>query len=261
MKKLLLGLFSLLLSVSSIAQTTNDFTVEDEDGNLIPNNGNYTLIINSGTNPTTMIERKFLVRNNTNEDRAISIVRRLDENRQTEWTDEVCWPPNCYTTDGAINFTSRNCTGLNTTKVLSNSSLTNHSENGNPMPAYIKPNIYTNGGNDYSRIKYIYSLLDCESGDFLHSFTLELTYALESNTVKKNASVTIAPNPASDYVTFSVPEGSGSVQLVDVLGNIVHSSEFNGTQKINTSSYKNGVYFVTILTATERLTKKLVIKH
>lgn len=76
-------------------------------------------------------------------------------------------------------------------------------------------------------------------------------------------SVSIYPNPASDH--FKVINNSNSetkVSIYNIAGQKVISTGFNGMQhKINTSSLKEGVYFVHINNQSGDKIIKLVIKH
>lgn len=261
MKKTLLFLFSIVFTLSSFAQ--NQIEVIDEEGNEIPNEGVYSLIINSSANPTQSIEPKFHVFNRTNTDLNLYIRREKGSNVPAQWTDAVCWPPSCFETNNSPSYKTPTCSGFNLMKVSANSGVTDQIDfnTGGFMPAHIKPNIRPENENDRSNANYIYRVVDCATDQVYHSFTLDLTYALENVIVKKDTQLTFGPNPASEYVTINSTDGNGTIQMIDVLGNIVYSSDFNGNKKINTSTFKNGVYFVRIITGTERINKKLVIKH
>lgn len=79
----------------------------------------------------------------------------------------------------------------------------------------------------------------------------------------KSAELLLSPNPVSDMVTIQA-EGvtDGKIRIVDVLGNTVYTGDFNNAKKLNLSDYKNGVYFVTIQSVSDKgLTKKLVVRH
>lgn len=87
--------------------------------------------------------------------------------------------------------------------------------------------------------------------------------ASELPLTSKTIDLSVSPNPVADFVTIQA-EGiiGGRIRIVDILGNIVHSSDFNNVKKLNLSDYKNGIYFLTVQSETNKgLTKKLVVRH
>lgn len=81
--------------------------------------------------------------------------------------------------------------------------------------------------------------------------------------LKKNISLTVSPNPASDFLSVKVPGvDKGTLKVVDVLGNVIMIENFSGSKTINTSSFKNGVYFVSITgEGFTSVTRKVVVRH
>jgi hypothetical protein len=54
----------------------------------------------------------------------------------------------------------------------------------------------------------------------------------------------------------------GLVRVIDLLGNVIYSESIFTSSKINTSDFKNGVYFVTIESEGVKLSsRKLVVRH
>jgi hypothetical protein len=85
----------------------------------------------------------------------------------------------------------------------------------------------------------------------------------ESPLTSKTIDLFVSPNPVADFVTIQA-EGivGGRIRVVDILGNIVHSSDFNNVKRLNLSDYKNGIYFLTVQSESNKgLTKKLVVRH
>ena len=66
----------------------------------------------------------------------------------------------------------------------------------------------------------------------------------ESQLIEKSFSM--YPNPAGNTVTIESPEDvDARIIMTDALGKTVMNSTFNGTtETLNTSTLKNGVYFV-----------------
>jgi hypothetical protein len=71
----------------------------------------------------------------------------------------------------------------------------------------------------------------------------------------------ISPNPATDLIKITLTTNiSGTVSLVDLNGNIVLSKTVSGDQcSIDTTYIENGVYVLNITTASETVTKQVVL--
>lgn len=208
------------------------------------------------------LEPKFLVKNNTGED-LVLYIRRTVVDAPEQWDDKLCWPPSCYDMSDTVASTPVSQIVVQRTIVYANSSETNQLEdwvNNIPYQAYIKPNIYINGA--IGGGQYRYEVVEYDTDVVYFTFDMNITVTLNTTTIKKDASITLAPNPATDVVTVSVPDnGNGSIQMVDVLGNVVYQADFTGSRKINTAQFKNGVYFVVITANGVRSNKKLVVRH
>lgn len=266
MKRLLHILSLSLLTTWASAQA---IIVTDDNNNEIPNNGTVTFTISSNdlsSEENGFFETKFLVKNNTQESKNWTIQRDIIE-VPNGWTDGVCWPPTCFLTNGATSFTTPSCSNPNSQNfnevvIEPNSSNTNQFDWGTSetYAAYIKPNIYPN--NSVGNATYRYRVVDCTNDEIVFTFDIVVSFTLNATTIKKDAAIVLAPNPATDVVTVSIPDnGNGSIQMVDVLGNVVYQADFTGSRKINTAQFKNGVYFVVITSNGVRSNKKLVIRH
>lgn len=258
MKKILHILSLSLLTTWASAQS---IIVTDINDNNIAEGS--TALVTMSTNDLIdgqFLEPKFLVKNNTGED-LVLYIRRTVVDAPEQWVDQLCWPPSCYPMNGDVASTPTNLTVRCT--VLANSSETNHEDWNNdntPYQAYIKPNIYINGA--IGGGQYRYEVVEYDTDVVYFTFDMDITVTMNTTTIKKDASITLAPNPATDVVTVSVPDnGNGSIQMVDVLGNIVYQADFTGSRKINTAQFKNGVYFVVITANGVRSNKKLVVRH
>ncbi len=65
----------------------------------------------------------------------------------------------------------------------------------------------------------------------------------------EDASVSVYPNPTRDYINITLPLGSESVELVDVLGRIVRSSELKSNSiglKLSVQGLEEGIYNLTV---------------
>jgi predicted lipoprotein len=76
--------------------------------------------------------------------------------------------------------------------------------------------------------------------------------------------LTLTPNPADNYVTVSLgTTGNATMKVVDVLGNVVMTDVItDGTEMINLSDFKNGIYFIQVESSeTKLMTRKLIVRH
>ena len=74
---------------------------------------------------------------------------------------------------------------------------------------------------------------------------------------ENNATVTLFPNPANDFVTLK-GESIGTVRVFNTIGQKVDEFEANGSElRINTTGYENGLY---VVKAGEQ-TLRFVVKH
>lgn len=107
------------------------------------------------------------------------------------------------------------------------------------------------------------------SGDFGHSFTLNLTLDLQSG-IEEPAitnSVFVYPNPASDKVTLNTPFENGTVQveLFDMTGRIV--SKWEGVQvaghsaELTLPDATDGIYHMRIQKSDRVFIKRMMIKR
>lgn len=71
----------------------------------------------------------------------------------------------------------------------------------------------------------------------------------------------IYPNPATGVVNLVAPSGEQfSVEVYNVLGRRVLSTELNGAKQINVHSFQSGVYLVKFVQGNKNYTRKLIIK-
>lgn len=199
---------------------------------------------------------KFYVYNMSNADVQYRL-KRVKVSAPSDWKDNLCWPPTCYT----YSYLQQNnsitpVTGAPT--VISGSS--NTDQGG---PAEIKPQFYP--GTPGSTATYKYYVTNMAGTEYYDSITVVVNYLnnLSLSTVQKSVELSMSPNPANDYVSI-LAEGlsDAKIRVVDVLGNVVYTGDFNNSKKLNISEYKNGVYFVTIQNSSVKgLTKKLVVRH
>jgi hypothetical protein len=203
------------------------------------------------------IDVHFVITNNTGADKQWKITRK-EISVPSTWVDQLCWPPSCYpSTDGL--FTTPSTVGSPAPTILNGTSTATTSL-GN-LEAEMKPRITPDASvNSYAHYRYYIN----EGGAYIDSVDLKINYTLGITTPKQTPVLTLTPNPADNYVTVSVgTTGNATMKVVDVLGNVVMTDVItDGTETINLSDFKNGVYFIQVESSeTKLMTRKLIVRH
>jgi hypothetical protein len=132
----------------------------------------------------------------------------------------------------------------------------NDGEYGKLKPQ-INPEDFTSG-----QAHYRYYISDPGSS-YSDSVDLIIDFTASIKPVKDDVTISIVPNPASDYISITANGmDNASLKMVDVLGNIVYRDVMSNTKTIVTSNFKTGVYFVTIEQAGNKsVSRKIIIRH
>ena len=89
-------------------------------------------------------------------------------------------------------------------------------------------------------------------------------YSLDVDEMIKNISLSVFPNPTSDFLTLRIPDDNIekiSYQLYDLTGNLIESRSIHSDQSlIDMSKLSSAVYFIHILKGNERIQSFKVIK-
>lgn len=105
---------------------------------------------------------------------------------------------------------------------------------------------------------FLYSYLGCTPSD---PNPLPNTFGpLSANTITSSQAIQIYPQPATNEISITANgETIQSIQLFDVVGKLLLEKNINASEeKIDVSSFKNGCYFVSVLTENGRLSTKLI---
>lgn len=99
---------------------------------------------------------------------------------------------------------------------------------------------------------------------FQDSIDLIITSTVGVDEIEKELTLSVSPNPASEYVNIKVSNiNNGNLKIVDVLGNVIKNSSCQGSKKLNISEFRNGIYFIMISGEgnNKSINKKLVVRH
>ena len=85
------------------------------------------------------------------------------------------------------------------------------------------------------------------------------TYGLTSKQSFEVLSFKIYPNPAKDFLVVETDNNLSNIKLIDVMGKILLNQSFTKTTRIETKSFKDGVYFLKIENGKNVVIKKIII--
>jgi hypothetical protein len=258
MKKLLLG-FALITS-SAAGLMAQSGVVIQHDGvgaNLAGGAFETTMYATHPDVISGVYVVHFVVTNNTGADKQWRITRKKIT-APTTWSDQVCWPPLCYTPTGDL-YTTPSTSGNPAPTILNNSS--DAQTSSAIVLAELKPQITMDVANyGYAHYRYYIN----EGGQYIDSVDLKINFTLGISPLKQNPAMTVSPNPASDNMYISLASvDNANVKVVDVLGNVVMNETIsNGSKNVDVSSFKNGVYFVIVeAPGIKPMNRKLIIRH
>ncbi len=185
-------------------------------------------------------------------------VTRLRISVPTGWQDGLCWG---HGTDpfGGTCYSSGQMPGDSWTTPGSQSVLFNVADGEYAkLKATIDPDDFVSGTAHYRYYITDDGVTNTDSVDVVVNFTANI------KEVKEVVSVSLLPNPATDYLTINLNGiENASYKIVDALGNvIVRETSINNNKKLDVSEFKNGVYFILIEgSGIKPINRKIVIRH
>jgi len=210
-------------------------------------------IVSQTLDPSTElpIDIHLIVTNNTGSDQQwrITVVRL---NVPGDWSDVICWPPLCYIPNADSYVTPEG----NAPTIVNGTSTTAQGSSAEIKPGFT-PGIAP------SSAEYMYYITDT-TGIFVDSVQLNFDFIADIKEVKQDVTISIAPNPSSDYFVVNTKNAdNGTMKIVDVLGNIISEEKMTASSnKINVSNYRNGVYFVIIDSENAKpVTRRIIVRH
>lgn len=83
-----------------------------------------------------------------------------------------------------------------------------------------------------------------------------------SGTGETNHHITphIFPNPTTGYINLIAPESTYTMKITDVLGNIIHENEYTGSNNVDLSHVRRGLYIVSLQGTDFIKTEKLLLR-
>ncbi len=202
---------------------------------------------------TETIYLEILFENNTGTDAAWTLTReRINE--KTSWSDYLCWGHASDPTGGScypsstMDFTIWSTPG--SLDILDGETA--------------KAGVFIDTEDpDMGVSTYRYTLVQGGQSVAFVDVVISKTTSVEE---QESPSVRIAPNPASDYINVTLSNtdnATATVKVVDVLGNVVMKEFAMSTSKqINTSRFRNGVYFVIVeAEGIDPINKKVIVRH
>ncbi len=230
--------------------STLSFAASAQDGIEIYLHGATDVDYSSGgvvqitTSTSNQITTDFDVWNNTGSSHDWVITRKRI-NEIASWSDELCWST-CYT---AALMPSNPWTTPNSYTVADGTS--------GLLDTYITPDAANPG-----TVTYRY-FVSTDGVHYSDSVDVEVTFVLDVAAISPEISVSVSPNPASEYITIKAGEGQqGTVRIVDVLGNVVLNESMTSNKKVNVSTFRNGIYFVIVQPDNGKaVNKKIVVRH
>jgi uncharacterized repeat protein (TIGR03803 family) len=120
---------------------------------------------------------------------------------------------------------------------------------------------YSSSNNDYKTIDasplmglnfYRLKMIDKE-GKFTYSNIVKISF-------DKKTSISIAPNPAHDYLIINGANSFNKLEIVDVNGRVVKVMNANSTNRYSIAGLTHGMYFIRLVGANETEINKIVVE-
>ena len=249
MKNIYLILFSFTIG-SLFAQ--DNITIQLEGSSVDYSGASYSMSAPS----QQMFDVSFEIHNNGNTPYDWYITRRK-LNVPSGWSDGLCWGLSNDPFGGTC-FSSGQMGSVLWTN-SSNTTFTVGSGDYAKLKAQIDPDDATSGIGTY---RY-YVGTDATGINNMDSVDLIVDYAASINEETVPFTISINPNPASQYIHVVLSNSeTATLKIYDVLGQQIKKTSVSGSKKINVSNFKNGIYFISIKSPNRKaVSRKVVIRH
>ena len=97
-----------------------------------------------------------------------------------------------------------------------------------------------------------------KNGEVAFSYTIGVCAPASTNDITKENEINIYPNPASISLEINTEQKIKQIYLRNSIGEVLR---YSSSSSLNVANIPNGIYFVTIQTENNNITKKIIIKH
>lgn len=184
------------------------------------------------------------------------IVGRRRINEPASWTDYLCWGHEGDVTGGLCVDGASMDTPL--FFLPGGNFVTVSDGEAGIISSHISPDLSASAVATY---RYY---VGTEANPYQDSVDIEISFTLGMEDITPSLSVSVAPNPASDYISINATGvEDATVRIVDVLGNVVLNETAVGTNKtVNVAKFRNGIYFVMVeASGVKPITRKVIVRH
>ena len=105
--------------------------------------------------------------------------------------------------------------------------------------------------------------LDITATYYNSNTTVNVTLGLEENILDKETSIYPNPNKGSFALNYSGQEKLVQLEVIDMLGKkvqMISLESFTNSQEVNLTNLAQGMYFITIQSASAKVTKRMIIE-
>lgn len=239
MKKSLLSLFIITgLSLSASAQV--DISVDGGNTDVAGTTEQYNIT------PPTQDEHliDFLITNNSGSATDMYVTRRI-MNQPNGWAEYMCWGA-----DGQLGL----CYAPSPNEYFNSTAVNLADGETGRLSTYIN-----SSGNGVGLYRFYVSY---DGQNYIDSVDFQINGTASTPEITPELTVGVQPNPATDNITITAGGvSSASVQIVDVLGNVILKTTISGSKSIDVGEYRNGIYFVTVSAQGTRVSRKVIVRH
>jgi hypothetical protein len=240
------------LSSSAISIAQNGIVIHVDGQTTDLSGATYNVVAPSNTSFDIPLD----VENHTGAPRDWRVTRlRIDA--PAGWTDALCWGHATDPFGGTCYSSAQMNTNPWTTPGAQAVLFTINDGEYGKLKASVDPADGIYGSGHY---RYYISTNGISYSD---SIDVVVDYLASVKPIKEEASVTIYPNPSTEYVTIQLAGmDQSTLKMMDAVGNVLMKEVIHGNKKINVSDFNNGIYFLLFETANGKtITKKLVVRH
>ena len=85
---------------------------------------------------------------------------------------------------------------------------------------------------------------------------------IAAEAIRTISTTEVYPNPATDFITISTEIETGTIRILNLLGQEMSNYPVSGkTTSLNISELKEGIYFISVESGTEKIVKKIKVLY